>query len=88
MLTQAICDLFPPYQAPSGEILTNSRQAEAVERALVSLRAAARAMKDSCTPDVVLTETEAAMSALGELSGRTVREDITSRIFERFCVGK
>jgi len=28
------------------------------------------------------------MAALGELSGKTVREDITSRIFERFCVGK
>lgn len=87
-LTQAICDLFPPYKAPAGEILTNSRQAEAVERSLVSLRAAARAMKECCTPDIVLTETEAAMSALGELSGRTVREDITARIFERFCVGK
>ena len=29
-----------------------------------------------------------AMAALGELTGRTVREDITSRIFQRFCVGK
>ena len=29
-----------------------------------------------------------ALSALGELTGRTVREDVTSRIFERFCVGK
>jgi len=40
------------------------------------------------TPDIVLTETETAMAALGELSGRTVRADITNRIFERFCVGK
>ena len=30
----------------------------------------------------------AALEALGELTGRTVREDITNRIFERFCVGK
>ena len=29
-----------------------------------------------------------ALSALGELTGRSVREDITARIFERFCVGK
>ena len=40
------------------------------------------------TPDAVLVEVEEAMAALGELSGKTVREDITSRIFERFCVGK
>ena len=31
---------------------------------------------------------EAAMAALGELTGRTVREEVTNRIFERFCVGK
>ena len=40
------------------------------------------------TPDIVLTETETAMAALGELSGRSIREDVTNRIFERFCVGK
>ena len=40
------------------------------------------------TPDIVLTETEGAMQALGELSGRSVREDVTNRIFQRFCVGK
>ena len=35
-----------------------------------------------------LTETEGAMQALGELTGRSVREDVTNRIFARFCVGK
>ena len=39
-------------------------------------------------PDAVLTESEEAMAALGELSGKTVREDITEQIFARFCVGK
>ena len=50
--------------------------------------AAFAAMNDGCTPDIVLTETEEAMSAIGELTGRSVREDVTNRIFERFCVGK
>lgn len=40
------------------------------------------------TPDALLTDVEAALEALGELTGRTVREDITARIFSRFCVGK
>lgn len=87
-LERAVKTLFPLPQVPAVEILTNSRQAEAVGRALESLRAAKEAMSFGETPDVVLTETEAAMAALGELSGRTVREDITNRIFERFCVGK
>ena len=40
------------------------------------------------TPDAVLTEAEEAMSAIGELTGASILEDITNRIFARFCVGK
>lgn len=87
-LAEVIKTLFPMPDAPAGEILTNARQAEAVDRALAALTAAYDALLQGCTPDIVLTEVEGAMSALGELSGKTVREDVTNRIFERFCVGK
>lgn len=87
-LAEVIKTLFPMPDAPAGEILTNARQAEAVDRALAALTAAYDALFQGCTPDIVLTEAEGAMSALGELSGKTVREDVTNRIFERFCVGK
>ena len=87
-LAEVIKTLFPMPNAPAGEILTNARQAEAVDRALAALTAAYDALLQGCTPDIVLTEAEGAMSALGELSGKTVREDVTNRIFERFCVGK
>ncbi len=83
-----IRELFPLPEVPAGEILTNARQAEAVKRALEFMLSARSAMESGCTPDIVLTETEGAMQALGELTGRTVREDVTNRIFERFCVGK
>ncbi len=73
---------------PAGEVLTNPRQADAVGRALEYIRAAREAMAAGITPDAVLTEVEGAMGALGELTGRTVREDITNGIFARFCVGK
>jgi tRNA modification GTPase len=52
------------------------------------MNAALQAMELGATPDIVLTESEEAMSALGELTGRSVREDVTNRIFQRFCVGK
>lgn len=87
-LEERIRHIFPMPEVPAGEILTNARQAEAVSRALESMRAALDAMALCATPDIVLTETEGAMSALGELTGRVVREDVTNRIFERFCVGK
>ena len=87
-LEDTVGALFPLPDAPAGEILTNARQFDAVSRALESVTAALGAMELGCTPDIVLTETETAMAALGELTGRTVRDEVTNRIFERFCVGK
>ena len=87
-LEAAIEALFPLPVVPAGEILTNARQADAVRRAIAALQSALDAMRQGRTADIVLTETEVAMAALGELDGRTVREDVTNRIFQRFCVGK
>ena len=87
-LGEAIEALFPLPDVPAGGILTNARHAEAISRSLESIKEALREMREGATPDIVLTESENAMAALGELDGRTVREDVTARIFSRFCVGK
>jgi len=87
-LEAAVADLYPAGEIPAGQILTNVRQAEAVERAAAALRGAREALEDGLTPDAVLSDAERAMDALGELTGRTLREDLVARIFERFCVGK
>ena len=87
-LEEMIADMFPMPVVPAGEILTNARQADAVRRACESMQAAINALEEGNTPDIVLTETETAMQALGELTGASIRDDITDRIFSRFCVGK
>ena len=87
-LEHMISELFPMPQVPAGEILTNVRQADAVRRAAESMREALAASKQGLTPDIILTETDEAMAALGELTGTNIREDITNQIFSRFCVGK
>ena len=71
-----------------GSILTNARQFDAIRRAHGAIVSALRGLRMGFTPDAVLTDVEEAMEAMGEVTGATVREDITSRIFERFCVGK
>ena len=86
-LEAAVRRLYPAPRAGSA-LVTNARQAEAVRRALDSVRAAKEALLGGMTPDVGLTEVEQAQPALGELTGRTAREDMVARIFERFCVGK
>ena len=81
--------MFPEFgTTPSGELITNARQAEAISNAAGSLSLAVSALASSVTPDAVLTDIEAAISAIGEITGKTMREDIISRVFERFCVGK
>ena len=53
-----------------------------------AVRGALSALQGGLTPDAVLTDAEAALSALGELTGKTAREDLVAQIFSRFCVGK
>ena len=88
-LEAAVAALFPagdPKEA--GSLLTDQRQEEAVRRARDAVRRAQDALNSGLTPDAVLTDAEEALDALGELTGRTAKEEIVSRIFSRFCVGK
>lgn len=87
-LCRAIEGLFPVGDEVQGELLTNERQADAVSRALDSVRCARAALEQCMTPDAVLTDAEAALEALGELNGKRIREDLVDTIFSRFCVGK
>ncbi len=88
-LEWAVTELFPRDEAATyGELLTNARQEEAARRAAESVRRAREALEAGVTPDALLTDVEAALEALGELTGQSVREDVTDRIFARFCVGK
>lgn len=88
-LEETIKTLFPmPEEMIYGEILTNARQAEAIRHSLQALQSAQEAIMDKITPDAVLSEIERAMECLAEFSGKMMREDVTTRIFERFCVGK
>ncbi len=88
-LEQAVSALYPePPASRAGAMLTNARQAEAAGRAREAVRRGAAALEAGLSPDAVVADVEEAMSALGELTGRTVSEDVTARIFERFCVGK
>jgi len=89
LLIQKGEELLPAVRAEEqGLMLTNGRQTEAIRRALDSLHRAKEGLEDGIPPDLLLTDVEEALAALGELTGRTVREDVTDRIFARFCVGK
>ena len=87
-LADAVDTMFEGSVPCDGSILTNARQYDAVRRAYDAMLRALQGLKLGLTPDMVLIDVEEAMESMGEVTGATVREDITARIFERFCVGK
>ena len=87
-LRQVVDEMFAGDTPCDGSILTNPRQFDAIARSYEAMLRVLQAMQLGQPPAAVLTDIEAAMEAMGEVTGATVREDITARIFERFCVGK
>ena len=87
-LADVVEEMFASNTPCDGSILTNARQYDAIRRAHDAMLSALDGLKLGLTPDAVLTDVEEAMEAMGEVTGATIREDITARIFERFCVGK
>ena len=88
-LEAVIAELFPVgTAADAGTLLTDARQEEAVRRAASAVQRAREALEAGFTPDAILTDAEEALEAIGELTGRTAKEEIVGRIFSRFCVGK
>ena len=87
-LEDVLDELFGDETPCDGSILTNARQAGAVQRAAQALERTLEGLDAAMTPDAVLTDVEEALEALGEITGRTMREEVVNRIFSRFCVGK
>ena len=69
-------------------VLANARQYAAVFSAKEAVERAMEALCAGYPIDLSCTDVEAAMSALSELDGRAVSEDVVAQIFSHFCVGK
>ncbi len=66
----------------------NRRHAEALERARAALARATGAARAGAPGEIVALELRDGLSAIGEVTGESVDEDLLERIFSRFCVGK
>ena len=68
-------------------VITNARQAQALERAAQAL-AHARKQGLALGPEFLAEDLRAAREALAEIIGTFSSEDILGAIFSRFCIGK
>lgn len=88
-LESAITDLFLKEKLEPGKVyLSNTRQRDALFKAIDALSLADAANRDGMPYDLLFVDLEDVLSALGEVTGQTVQEEIIDQVFSRFCVGK
>lgn len=74
--------------SPDDTVLLNERQYDCVRRASEAVNTARDALLSGVTLDAVGVCVDDAISALLELTGKRVTNEVCDEIFKRFCVGK
>ena len=69
-------------------LITNVRHAEALREAYDSIRMVENSIESGMPEDFISMDLQDALSALGEITGDSVDDEIIDRIFTRFCLGK
>ncbi|MBK9709844.1 MAG: tRNA uridine-5-carboxymethylaminomethyl(34) synthesis GTPase MnmE [Kouleothrix sp.] len=88
-LAQAVARLLLGGPAPAAERMVSSpRHRDALGRAAGHLRDALAGHARGVPADLLAVDLTAALSALGEITGDGVGEDLLAAIFSRFCIGK
>ncbi len=88
-LERAISKLFIAQKLKPGQVyLSNVRQRDALLKALDALLRAKEGNQGEMPYDLLFVDLEDVLSALGEVTGLTVQEEIVDQVFSRFCVGK
>lgn len=88
-IEQAVCDLVLGTETRHDglEIMINLRQKQAIKNCLTHMQAALDGL-GTVPLDCLGVDIWGALERLGELSGKSVKEDILDRIFRDFCIGK
>ena len=89
-LSERINRMYVDEELRTGEdaVVFNARQSAALKRTAEALGEAISLLSSELPYDICAESIRAAMSAIAELCGREVREDVISEIFSKFCVGK
>ena len=72
----------------TSEVLGSLRQRDLVERAREGAEQTLAALSRNDSPEYAVTHCHAALDALADLTGETTSEDVLTRLFSTFCVGK
>ena len=87
-LKQAILAELKMQPQADSALVTNLRQAEALNAAAEALGKAGRSAEEAVPHEFLLLDLHEALHALDELTGASTAEDVLNRIFAGFCIGK
>ncbi len=69
-------------------VITSARQLQRLLMGKQLVDQAIAGLEQGFTPDLISLDITEAASAVGEVTGQTVTDEMIDKIFERFCVGK
>jgi tRNA modification GTPase len=69
-------------------LLTRVRHKLALEEAIQALQNFTRGLNQGISEDLLAIDLRACLSALGEITGKNVSEEVIHGIFSQFCIGK
>ena len=87
-LKQAILAELKMQPQADSALVTNLRQAEALNAAAEALGRSGRSAEEAVPHEFLLLDLHEALQALDELTGVSTAEDVLNRIFAGFCIGK
>lgn len=89
-LRQAIIGAFSDsvLGVQSSAVAVNARHRFALQQALDALERAESSLSQNSAAELVAIDLREALEALGSITGRVDTEDILTRVFSTFCIGK
>ena len=88
-LQRAIVEPFSPQDASSnGFLVTDARHHDLLVRAAGEIRHSIDLLDQRASEEITLIGLHSALRYLGQITGETTTEDMLTRIFSTFCIGK
>jgi tRNA modification GTPase len=87
-LREAMVVPFLSSAHTSGLLITDARHHDLLVSTQGELESAATALLSGASEELILVGLHNALRFLGEITGETTAEDVLSRIFSTFCIGK
>ncbi len=89
MLQNAIIEPFSPKEvATNGFLVSDARHFDLLVRSSAEIEHSIELIDQKTSEEIVLVGLHNALRFLGEITGETTTEDMLSRIFSTFCIGK